>query len=357
MAISPVVEVEGKRLSLTNLDKVLYPATRFTKGQVIDYYARIAPALLPHLRGRPVTMKRYPDGVDGEYFYEKNAPKHRPEWVRTAPIWSRHNRRHINYLLVEDLPTLTWLANLASLEIHPSLALATDINCPTMMVFDLDPGAPANIVQCAQVGIWLRDIFAHWGLESFPKTSGSKGLQIYLPLNTPTTYEVTKLFANALARLLEHEHPDLVVSDMKKEVRAGKVFVDWSQNDEHKTTVSVYSLRAREHPTVSTPVAWDEVERALQRKDASLLVFEASRVIERFEKRGDLHAPVLELKQKLPDLHGVTAATAAEPATVDLAAQVEGEDRARSEVKSRSRKVALPSAGKKSPAKKKRRAV
>ena len=357
MAISPVVEVEGKRLSLTNLDKVLYPATGFTKGQVIDYYARIAPALLPHLRGRPVTMKRYPDGVDGEYFYEKNAPKHRPEWVRTAPIWSRHNRRHINYLLVEDLPTLTWLANLASLEIHPSLALATDINCPTMMVFDLDPGAPANIVQCAQVGIWLRDIFAHWGLESFPKTSGSKGLQIYLPLNTPTTYEVTKLFANALARLLEHEHPDLVVSDMKKEARAGKVFVDWSQNDEHKTTVSVYSLRAREHPTVSTPVAWDEVERALKRKDASLLVFEASRVIERFEKRGDLHAPVLELKQKLPDLDGVTAATAAEPATVDLAAQVEEDDRARNEVKSRSRKVARPAAGKKSPAKKKRRAV
>ena len=357
MAISPVVEVEGRRLSLTNLDKVLYPATGFTKGQVIDYYARIAPALLPHLRGRPVTMKRYPDGVDGEYFYEKNAPKHRPEWVRTAPIWSRHNRRHINYLLVEDLPTLTWLANLASLEIHPSLALATDINCPTMMVFDLDPGAPANIVQCAQVGIWLRDIFAHWGLESFPKTSGSKGLQIYLPLNTPTAYEVTKLFANALARLLEHEHPELVVSDMKKEVRAGKVFVDWSQNDEHKTTVSVYSLRAREHPTVSTPVAWDEVERALKRKDASLLVFEASRVIERFEKRGDLHAPVLQLKQKLPDLHGVTAATAAEPATVDLAAQVEEDERARSEVKSRSRKVALPSAGKKSPAKKKRRAV
>jgi bifunctional non-homologous end joining protein LigD len=354
---SPVVEVEGKRLSLSNLDKVLYPGTGFSKGQVIDYYARIAPALLPHLKGRPVTMKRYPDGVDGEYFYEKNAPKHRPEWVKTAPIWSRHNRRHINYLLVDDLPTLTWLANLASLEIHPSLALATDINCPTMMVFDLDPGAPANIVQCAQVGIWLRDIFEHWGLQSFPKTSGSKGLQIYVPLNTPTTYEVTKPFANALARLLEHDHPDLVVSDMKKEVRGGKVFVDWSQNDEHKTTVSVYSLRAREHPTVSTPLTWDEVERALKKKEANLLVFEAPRVIERFEKIGDLHAPVLELKQNLPDLRGLAAAPAQAARALEPAAQTENDEPGQSEARVARRKVTSSSAGKKPPAKKKRRAV
>ncbi len=307
---SPVVDVEGRHLSLSNLDKVLYPATGFTKGQVIDYYARIAPAILPHLAGRPVTMKRYPNGVDGEFFYEKNAPKHRPDWVQTAPIWSRHNRRHINYLKVEDLPTLTWLANLASLEIHPSLALADDIQCPTMMVFDLDPGPPANIVQCAQVGIWLHDIFSHWGLESFPKTSGSKGLQIYVPLNTPTTYEVTKTFALALAKLLEQEHRDLVVSEMKKELRTGKVFVDWSQNDEHKTTVSVYSLRAREHPTVSTPVTWDEVEAALKKRDASRLVFEAPDVLERFEKMGDLHAPVLRLKQKLPDTRKVAESEA-----------------------------------------------
>lgn len=307
---SPVVDVEGRHLSLSNLDKVLYPATGFTKGQVIDYYARIAPAILPHLAGRPVTMKRYPNGVDGEFFYEKNAPKHRPDWVQTAPIWSRHNRRHINYLKVEDLPTLTWLANLASLEIHPSLALADDIQCPTMMVFDLDPGPPANTVQCAQVGIWLHDIFSHWGLESFPKTSGSKGLQIYVPLNTPTTYEVTKTFALALAKLLEQEHRDLVVSEMKKELRTGKVFVDWSQNDEHKTTVSVYSLRAREHPTVSTPVTWDEVEAALKKRDASRLVFEAPDVLERFEKMGDLHAPVLRLKQKLPDTRKVAESEA-----------------------------------------------
>ncbi len=373
MANSPVVEVEGKRLNLSNLDKVLYPGTGFTKGQVIDYYARIAPALLPHLAGRPVTMKRYPNGVDGEYFYEKNAPKHRPDWVKTAPIWSRHNRRHINYLIVGDLPTLTWLANLASLEIHPSLALASDIDCPTMMVFDLDPGAPANIVQCAQVGLWLRDIFEHWGLESFPKTSGSKGLQIYVPLNTPTTYDVTKPFAHALAQLLEHEHPELVVSDMKKEVRAGKIFVDWSQNDEHKTTVSVYSLRAREHPTVSTPVSWEEVERALRKKDASSLVFEAAQVLERFEKMGDLHAPVLKLKQKLPDLRRATP-SAAQPGTVALAAQAEEPQpnsgapggnkitRKSAEAKASpkpaaSRKAIARPAGKKTSGNKKRRAV
>lgn len=361
MSNSPAVEVEGKRLNLSNLDKVLYPSAGFTKSQVIDYYARIAPALLPHLSGRPVTMKRYPDGVDGEYFYEKNAPKHRPDWVKTAPIWSRGNRRHINYLLVEDLPTLTWLANLASLEIHPSLAKAEDIDCPTMMVFDLDPGPPANILQCAQVGLWLREIFDHWGLESFPKTSGSKGLQIYIPLNTATSYDVTKPFAHALARLLEHDHPKLVVSDMKKELRKGKVFVDWSQNDEHKTTVSVYSLRARERPTVSTPVTWDEVERALAKKDASLLVFEAPQVLERFEKMGDLHAPVLKLKQKLPDLHGVAAA-GTESATVDLAAQAEEEQPAKSRVRSKSpsktpKKGSAAAAHRKAPAKKKQRAV
>ncbi len=212
----------------------------------------------------PLTRKRYPNGVDEEFFYEKNAPQHRPDWVKTAPIWSGRNRRTIHYILADDLATLVWLANLAAIELHPSLSLAKDITCPTMMVFDLDPGPPANIVQCCQVGLWLREIFEHFGLQSFPKTSGSKGLQIYVPLNTPTNYESTKTFSHALAQLLEHEHPELVVSDMKKQVRTGKVFVDWSQNDEHKTTVAVYSLRAREHPTVSTPVTWEEVERSAQ---------------------------------------------------------------------------------------------
>jgi bifunctional non-homologous end joining protein LigD len=312
------VEIQGRHLKLSNLEKVLYPATGFTKQQVIDYYARIAPAILPHLVGRALTRKRYPDGVDGEPFYEKNAPKYRPEWVKTAPIWSEGNRRTVYYVLANDLATLVWLANLAALELHPSLALAKDITCPTEMVFDLDPGPPANIVQCCQVGLWLREIFEHFGLKSFPKTSGSKGLQLYVPLNTPTTYDATKTFAHALAQLLEHEHPEMGVSDMKKTLRAGKVFVDWSQNDEHKTTVAVYSLRAREHPTVSTPVTWEDVERAFKKKDASRLVFEAPQVVSRFEKLGDLFEPVLTLKQRLPDLKARAGTAATEPARSEL---------------------------------------
>jgi bifunctional non-homologous end joining protein LigD len=301
---STVVEVDGKKLSLSNLDKVLYPGAGFTKGQVIDYYVRIAPVLLPHFANRPLTRKRYPEGVDHEYFYEKNAPTHKPDWVKTVAVWSEGNHRNVNYVLANDLPTLVWLANLASLELHPSLSLAKDILCPTMIVFDLDPGPPADIVQCAQVGMWLREIFEHFALQSFPKTSGSKGLQIYVPLNTPTTYEATKPFANALARLLESDHRDLVVSDMKKALRVNKVLVDWSQNDEHKTTIGVYSLRARGRPTASTPVKWEEVERCLKKKDADLLVFEASDVLKRVEKMGDLFEPVLKLKQELPKVAG-----------------------------------------------------
>jgi bifunctional non-homologous end joining protein LigD len=319
-----VIDVQGRQLKLSNLQKVLYPAIGFTKQQVIDYYVRIAPAIIPHLSGRALTRKRYPDGVDGEPFFEKNAPMHKPDWVKTVAVWSGRNRRNVNYVLADDLATLVWLANLAALELHPSLALSSDITCPTMMVFDLDPGPPANIVQCCQVGLWLREIFTHFGLHSFPKTSGSKGLQIYVPLNTPTTFDATKLFAHALAQLLEHEHPKDVVSDMKKQVRTGKVFVDWSQNDEHKTTIAVYSLRAREHPTVSTPVTWEEVERALRKKDAGLLVFEAKQTVGRFEKMGDLFAPVLELKQKLPDVRGIAANKLAEvEPPIEIAAQAE----------------------------------
>jgi bifunctional non-homologous end joining protein LigD len=343
-----MVEVQGKDLKLSNLQKVLYPATGFTKQQVIDYYVRIAPAMIPHLAGRALTRKRYPNGVDEEFFYEKNAPQHRPEWVKTAPVWSEGNRRTVNYILANDLPTLVWLANLAAIELHPSLALAKDITCPTMMVFDLDPGPPANIVQCCRVGMWLREIFEHFQLQSFPKTSGSKGLQIYVPLNTPTKYESTKTFAHALAQLLEHEHPDMVVSDMKKKMRTGKVFVDWSQNDEHKTTIAVYSLRARERPTVSTPVTWDEVERALKKKDPNLLVFEAKQVVVRVEKMSDLFAPVLELKQRLPDLKGV-AATEAE--TISIAAQAEEEEQPKT------RKHVVKDAGKRTPARKSGRKV
>src|SRR5712691_11336522 len=195
MSESSTVEIQGKHLKLTNLEKVLYPAAGFTKGQVIDYYARIAPVLVPHLAGRPLTLKRYPNGVDKQFFFEKNATIHRPPWVKTAPIWSEGNNRNVNYILANDLPTLVWVANLAAIELHPSLSLAKKIESPTMLVFDLDPGAPANMVQCAQVGIWLRAIFDHFGLQSFPKTSGSKGLQLYVPLNTPTSYDITNLFA------------------------------------------------------------------------------------------------------------------------------------------------------------------
>src|SRR5271154_4959472 len=339
-AMDSTIEVQGKQLKLSNLEKVLYPATGFTKQQVIDYYVRIAPAMVPHLAGRPLTRKRYPNGVDEEFFYEKNAPQYRPEWVKTVPIWSGRNRRTVHYILADDLATLVWLANLAAIELHPSLSLAKDITCPTMMVFDLDPGAPANIVQCCQVGLWLREIFDHFGMQSFPKTSGSKGLQIYVPLNTPTNYELTKTFSHALAQLLEHEHPELVVSDMKKQVRTGKVLVDWSQNDEHKTTVAVYSLRAREHPTVSTPVSWDEVERALKKKDANSLVFEAKQVVVRVGKMGDLFAPTLALKQRLPNLQELAQPAPQEAeSTISIAAQAEEKPKPRRRA---SGKVAKP---------------
>jgi bifunctional non-homologous end joining protein LigD len=325
-AMDSAVEVQGRNLKLSNLEKVLYPAAGFTKKDVIDYYVRIAPALIPHLKGRALTRKRYPDGVEGEPFFEKNAPMHKPDWVKVAPIWSGRNRRTVNYILADDLATLVWLANLAALELHPSLALAKDITCPTEMVFDLDPGPPANIVQCCQVGLRLREIFDRFGLKSFPKTSGSKGLQIYVPLNTPTTYDATKMFSHALAQLLEQEHPDLVLSEMNRQARTGKVFVDWSQNDEHKTTIAVYSLRAREHPTVSTPVSWDEVERAFKKKDASVLVFEAKETVARFEKIGDLFEPVLDLKQRLPDLKKTAALAEEKPEAIEIAAQADVED-------------------------------
>jgi bifunctional non-homologous end joining protein LigD len=341
MSTSTIVEVQGRKLKLTNLEKVLYPAAGFTKGQVVDFYVRIAPVLVPHLAGRPLTMKRYPEGVDQEYFFEKNAPMHRPDWVKTAPVWSESNHRTIHFILADDLPTLVWIANLASIELHPSLSMAADIATPTMMVFDLDPGPPANIVQCAQVGLWVREIFDHFGLRSFPKTSGSKGLQIYVPLNTKTSYEQTKSLAHAVARLLEQEHPELVVSDMKKAVRTNKVFVDWSQNDQHKTTISVYSLRAREHPTVSTPVTWEEVEQALK-KDAERLVFEAKDVLARVEKMGDLFEPVLKLKQKLPQLAGLAAESQKEEEGEGLSIAAQAEARPRPKRKTKTKGKSAP---------------
>src|SRR5256886_1773739 len=292
--------VEDRKIQVSNLDKVLYPKVGFTKGQVIDYFIRVAPVLLPHLKDRPLTMKRYPNGVEGQFFYEKNCPSHRPNWVKTAKVWSEGNNRMMDYCLAQDLPTLVWAANLADLELHTSLSRKNNVERPTMMVFDLDPGAPADIVQCCQVGLWLRDLLTKMKLESFAKTSGSKGLQIYVPLNTAVTFDQTKDLARALAQLLEREHVDLVTSNMSKAVRKGKIFVDWSQNDEHKTTICVYSLRAREEPTVSTPVTWDEVAICLKKKKADLLKFRCEKTLSRVEKMGDLFEPVEKLKQKLP---------------------------------------------------------
>ncbi|HEX2039713.1 MAG TPA: non-homologous end-joining DNA ligase [Acidimicrobiales bacterium] len=294
-----LVEVESRTLKLSNLDKVLYPEAGFAKGQVIDYYRRIAPALLPHLAGRPLTLKRYPNGVDQGHFYEKRCPSHRPEWVHTAEVWSDRNKGIVPYCVVDDLPTLIWVANLASLELHTSLSLGAEITRPTMVVFDLDPGAPADIVDCCRVALRLRGLFDRMHLQSFAKTSGSKGLQLYIPLNTPVAYEPgTKDFALAVAQSLEKRFPDEIVSSMKKELRPGKVLIDWSQNDEHKTTVCVYSLRAKARPTVSTPVTWDEIEACAETGEP--LGFEWDAVLDRVARHGDLFAPLLTLQQELP---------------------------------------------------------
>ncbi|MEO6002971.1 MAG: non-homologous end-joining DNA ligase [Opitutus sp.] len=301
MATKTEIDVAGTRLTVSNLDKVLYPKTGFTKGQVIDYYRNVSHDLLPHLKNRPITLKRYPDGVEGFFFYEKRCPPHRPDWVKTTTV-TGGKAGEIHYCMMNDLPALVWAANLADLELHTFLHKAPAISRPTAIAFDLDPGAPADIVLCCQVGLWVKKLFEDLGLKSFAKTSGSKGLQVYVPLNTPVTYDQTKIFAHTVAQLLEKQHPDVVVSKMLKTLREGKVLVDWSQNDEHKTTVNVYSLRAKERPTVSTPVTWDEVEKALDEQDPELLTFESEAVLKRVADLGDLFAPVLQLKQKLPAL-------------------------------------------------------
>jgi bifunctional non-homologous end joining protein LigD len=292
------VEVEGHELSLSNLDKVMYPEVGFTKGQVIDYYTRVAPAVLPHLRDRPLTLKRYPNGVEGGHFYEKQCPSHRPDWVRSEPV--ELSSKTIDFCVCDDLPTLVWLANLADLELHPSLSKVPEVERPTVMAFDLDPGPGSGLAECCEVAVILREALQRLGLECFAKTSGSKGIQVYVPLNVDDVdYDHgTKLISNALARHLEAAHPKLIVSSQRKELRRNKVLIDWSQNDEHKTTVGVYSLRARERPTVSTPLAWDELEAG----DPDALVFEADEVLARVEEHGDLFAPVAELRQSLPEL-------------------------------------------------------
>ena len=283
------VDIEGRRLTLSNLQKVLYPQTGFAKAQVLDYYTRVSPFLLPHLRDRPLTRKRYPNGVDGGSFFEKNTPSHRPEWVRTATVaspGSTRNRETIDYVVCDDLPTLVWVANLASLELHtPMWRVSTGL--PDMMVVDLDPGPPATIVECCRVASLVRDAT---GLDWYAKTSGSKGLQLYTAVRDGRTSEQTSAEMKALAERLEKEEPDLVVSRMTKAIRPGKVLLDWSQNSSAKTTVSVYSLRARPEHTVSTPVTWDEVEACRAPED---LVFRTDDVLARVDEFGDLFAPLL----------------------------------------------------------------
>jgi bifunctional non-homologous end joining protein LigD len=290
-ANATLAEVGGRQVKLSNLDKVLYPAAGFRKRDVIEYYARIAPAVLPHLESRALTLKRYPNGVDANYFYEKNAPSHRPEWVTTARVGS------IDYVVVDHEATLIWLANLADLELHTSLALVHDPGRPTLVAFDLDPGPPATIVECCRVALLLQGMFEGLGLQAFAKTSGSKGMQVYVPLNNDqATFPEAKSFSKAVAELLAREEPGLVVARQTKSARKGKVLVDWSQNDESKTTVNVYSLRAMERPTVSTPLTWDEVRAARTPED---LTFEARDVLRRVDEQGDLFAPVLSLVQTL----------------------------------------------------------
>jgi len=293
-----VVEVDGHQLSLSNLDKVLYPKTGFTKGEVIDYYARIATTMLPHLGDRAITLKRFPNGVDGKFFYEKNCPKSKPAWMQTAPIASEDG--YIEYCQFSSVADVVWAANLASLELHTTMARAATPANPTMVVFDLDPGAPADIVSCADIGLWIRDLLRGIGLESVAKTSGSKGLQVYLPLNGENDYDHTTGFAKSVAELMERESPDRVVSVQTKKLRVGKVLVDWMQNSFHKTTVCAYSMRARDTPTVSTPVTWDEVEACHDERDADLLTFTTDDVLARIADHGDLWEPTLTLRQELP---------------------------------------------------------
>jgi bifunctional non-homologous end joining protein LigD len=279
---------------------VLWPKAGFTKGEAIDYYAKVADTMLPHLRSRPLTRVRFPNGTEEQRFYEKRAPKGTPDWVRTAPI-EMGTAGVLDFIVCDEKPTLIWLAQLAALELHPSLSLADDPDTPTVLAFDLDPGAPATIVECSQVGLRIRDLFGELGLKSFAKNSGSKGLQVYVPLNTDVGYDETKGFARALAQALERAEPKLVVSKQKKELRKGKVLVDWSQNDRAKTTVAVYSLRCRDQPWVSTPLTWKEVEKLADDGDPDSVRFEARAVLKRIKKHGDLFAPVLELQQELPE--------------------------------------------------------
>ena len=300
-ATADAVRIGPRTIRLTNPDKVLYPRAGFTKRQVVDYYIAVARYLLPHLEERPVTLKRYPDGTKGPHFYEKDAPTFTPDWVKTFPVPRRGGGPNINYIVINDVATLAWCATLANLELHPFLHRVPRIDVPTAVVFDLDPGEGADVIACGEVALLLRQALAGADLQAFPKVSGSKGLQLHVPLNTPVTYDQTNHFALVTAQVLERSHPRLVVTDMAKAKRAGKIFIDWSQNADYKTTVSVYSLRAkRDQPFVSLPVRWDELERAIADRNAERLYFDPATALQRLADVGDLFRPVLRLKQRLP---------------------------------------------------------
>ncbi len=289
-------EIAGRKVRLTNLSKVLYPLVGFTKAQVVEYYARVAPVLVDHIADRGVTFKRWPDGVTGDAFFNKRCPDHRPEWVGTC-LGPGDRRGGIQYCQLSDVASIVWAANLAALEIHAPMARGDDIESPTMLVFDLDPGAPATIVECARVALRIRETLDLLGLDAWPKTSGSKGMQLYVPLNTPHTHEHASEFALAVAQLMEKQHPKEVTSIMAKKERPGKIFIDWSQNSRHKTTIAPYSLRGKERPTVSTPLTWDEVADGA---DGEPLYFESDDVLDRVERLGDLFEPTVTLEQQLP---------------------------------------------------------
>ncbi|HLX62910.1 MAG TPA: non-homologous end-joining DNA ligase [Planctomycetota bacterium] len=299
MKTTELVKIGNRELSVSNTGKVFYPQTGFTKGEMLKYYVDIAPAMLPHLKDRPLSFKRYPDGVEGLSFFEKNCPSHRPEWVETTAVWSEQKQANTNYCVINELPALVWAANLGVIEFHSSLSKKDKIETPTMMVFDLDPGEGARIVECCQAGLWVRDALEAAGLECFAKTSGSKGLQLYAPLNSKASYEQTKTLAHELALELEREHPDQIVSKMAKVLRKGKVFIDWSQNDPHKTTVCAYSMRAKPVESASTPVKWGEVRAALKKRSPDLLKFTPAQVVKRVQCWGDLFEPVVKLKQRI----------------------------------------------------------
>jgi bifunctional non-homologous end joining protein LigD len=302
MAADATLQVDNRPVKVSNLHKVFYPGDGFTKGELIQYYVRIAPYLLPHLAAHPVSMKRYPDGVRGEAFFEKRCPVYRPSWMATAERPSRSDRGPVNYCVVESLPGLVWVANLASIEFHTLLSTRDDPSRPTFMVFDLDPGPGAGILDCAWVAQELAHLLSNARLESFVKTSGSKGLHVCVPLNTEVTFEQTKRAARGLAEKLAGKHPTWVTANMSRAVRQDKVFIDWSQNDEHKTTVCVYSLRATEHPSVSTPVTWTELRQAQRRHRPSALSFGPSEVLKRVQRAHDLFAPMLTMRQTLAGL-------------------------------------------------------